>query len=106
MPQEGHTVTEMPKFWNSRKASRDRSPSSESTDVDRAVKPLSPQDSAKDFSETMAEPQAYSLPGPFERVRSSRRKRAQERPPTPPPPASSDVVIVGAGPAGLMLVFV
>jgi hypothetical protein len=72
------------------------------------VRNLSPKDSAKDLSVLVPHFDQLELKERLERIQSvkSLRKHGhplRQAPPTPPPPVSSDVLVVGAGPAGLML---
>lgn len=71
---------------------------------------LSPQDSAKDLSAIVPHFNQLELSERLERVHSikslqrhPRQQPLRQTPPTPPRPVSSDVIVVGAGPAGLML---
>jgi hypothetical protein len=85
-----------------------RRPSSRKNDVHDPSKNFSPRDSAKDLSEIIPHFDQLELNQRLEHVQSIKSLRTHEHPlrqapPTPPLPVSSDVLVVGAGPAGLML---
>jgi hypothetical protein len=89
-----------------------RRPSSGRPDVQHEfsdpVRNLSPKDSAKDLSALVPHFDQLELKERLERIQSIKSLRKnphplRQAPPTPPPPVSSDVLVVGAGPAGLML---
>lgn len=105
----------MPEFWrhNSkhRKLSRAEDPprKAEAVESYRTLTPKSSYSSsysAKDFS-ILAQERSHQKQ--LERVETQETLQLfnplRQSPPSPPPVVSSDVLIVGAGPAGLMLAY-
>jgi hypothetical protein len=85
-----------------------RRASSGKHDVRDPARSLSPKDSAKDLSAVIPIFDQLELKERLEHVQSLRSLRKyhhplRQAPPTPPPPVCTDVLVVGAGPAGLML---
>ncbi|TLD26273.1 FAD monooxygenase-like protein [Venturia nashicola] len=117
----------MPEFWrqNSQKLHRklsraDISPqNTETVDYHRTLTPKSSYSSsysAKDFNALLPQERAQQkqlqwretqeslqLFDPLQRSALQQFDLNLQSPPSPPPPTSSDVLVVGAGPAGLML---
>ncbi|KAE9965500.1 hypothetical protein BLS_007612 [Venturia inaequalis] len=115
----------MPEFWrqNSNKLQRrpsraDTSPQTshantspqktETADYHRTLTPKSSYSStysAKDFITLLAQERAQQKQHQRRETQESLQlfNPLQQPPPSPPPPISSDVLVVGAGPAGLML---
>jgi phenol 2-monooxygenase len=107
----------MPEFW--RQSSKQRKLSrvdislqrAESVDPYRSITPKSSYSSssysAKDFSIFLAQERSHQKR--LERVETQETLQLfnplRQSPPSPPPPISSDVLVVGAGPAGLMLAY-
>jgi hypothetical protein len=105
----------MPEFWRQnskhRKPSRAEGPprKAEAVDSYRTLTPKSSYSSsysAKDFS-VLAQERSHQKK--LKRVETQETLQffnpLQQSPPSPPPSISSDVLVVGAGPAGLMLAY-
>lgn len=108
----------MPEFWRQnsnklhRKLSRAESslPKAEIVDYNRTLTPKSSYSSsysAKDFVALLAQERAQQKQLQRRETQESLQlfNPLQSSPPSPPPPTSSDVLVVGAGPAGLMLAY-
>jgi NADPH-dependent 2,4-dienoyl-CoA reductase/sulfur reductase-like enzyme len=106
----------MPEFWRQnskhRKLSRAEAPPQKAEAIDsyRTLTPkssISSSYSAKDVAALFAQERSHQKKR--ERVETSETLQLfnplRQSPPSPPPPISSDVLVVGAGPAGLMLAY-
>lgn len=104
----------MPEFWrqNSKHRKLSRTNNLLKTDFVDSHRTLTPKSSysssysGKDFS-VLAQERSHQKK--LERVETQETLQLfnplRQSPPSPPPPISSDVLVVGAGPAGLMLVY-
>lgn len=108
----------MPEYWrqNSNKLQRklsraeNSSQKTETFDYHRTLTPKSSHSSsysAKDFIALLAQERAQQKQLQRGETQESLQlfNPHRQSPPSPPPPTSSDVLVVGAGPAGLMLVY-
>jgi NADPH-dependent glutamate synthase beta subunit-like oxidoreductase len=104
----------MPEFWrqNSKHRKLSRTDNLLKTDFVDSHRTLTPKSSysssysGKDFS-VLAQERSHQKK--LERVETQETLQLfnplRQSPPSPPPPISSDVLVVGAGPAGLMLAY-